>query len=243
MNEKTTEKKRNSEFRAGMRAGIPIMLGYLAVSFAFGLMTAEGGMKTWQAVLMSALNLTSAGQFAGFSVLVAQGSMVELALTQFVINLRYMLMSFSLSQKIVEKATLPQRLFLSFGITDEIYAVSAAHEGKTPPSFVYGAMAVSWPGWVGGTFLGATLGSILPQIVLNALSVALYGMFVALVLPAAKAQRAVAYVALSAMACSTLFHVVPVLNRVSSGFVIIISTVLVAGAAALLFPVKEEQTG
>ena len=150
-----------------------------------------------------------------------------------------MLMSFSLSQKIERRATLFERLTLSFGITDEIFAVSSAHEGDTPPVFVYGAMAVSWPGWVGGTLCGAALGSILPQIVLNALSVALYGMFIALILPDAKAKRPVACVVLAAMALSTLFAVTPVLNRVSGGFVIIIATIVAAGGAALLAPVEE----
>ena len=240
MNEKPTKDIRNSEFARGMRAGVPIALGYFAVSFAFGLLGTEGGLGVWQTVLISALNLTSAGQFAGLSVMLAHGSFFELALTQLVINLRYMLMSFTLSQKIEERAGILSRLALSFGITDEIFAVSAAHEGKTPPVFVYGAMAVSWPGWVGGTLCGAALGSILPQIVLNALSVALYGMFVALVLPAAKENRTVAYAALAAMGMSALFRVAPVLNRVSGGFVIIITTVCVAAAAALLFPVEEE---
>ena len=242
MNEKTDSNKRKTEFISGMRAGVPIALGYFAVSFAFGLLGTEGGLPVFQTVLISALNLTSAGQFAGLTVMLAHGSFMELALTQLVINLRYMLMSFSLSQKIEKHATILQRLTLSFGITDEIFAVSSAHEGDTPPAFVYGAMAVSWPGWVGGTFLGAALGSILPQIVLNALSVALYGMFVALVFPTARKERAVAYTALGAMALSTLFHVLPALNRVSGGFVIIIATILSAGAAAVFFPVEEGAT-
>ena len=242
MHDNTDRNKRNNDYKDGLRAGIPIALGYFAVSFAFGLLGTEGGLSVFQTVLISALNLTSAGQFAGLTVILAQGSMFELALTQLVINLRYMLMSFSLSQKIEKRATIFERLTLSFGITDEIFAVSSAHDGDTPPAFVYGAMAVSWPGWVGGTLCGAALGSILPQIVLNALSVALYGMFIALITPSAKEQRPVAYVVLGAMAISTLFYLAPVLNRVSSGFVIIITTLLTAGVAAVFFPVREEAT-
>lgn len=240
MNENTMKNERNIDFADGLRAGIPIGLGYFAVSFAFGLLGTEGGLSIFETVMISATNLTSAGQFAGLNVILAQGSLIELALTQFVINLRYMLMSFSLSQKIGERATLPQRLLLSYGITDEIFAVTAARDGRVSPVFVYGAICTAWPGWVGGTLLGAALGSILPDIVLRALSVALYGMFVAIVMPPAKQNKVVAYVALAACAVSCLFAYAPVLNRVSGGFVIIIVTVLVAGVAAALYPLPEE---
>ena len=233
--------KRKTEYRNGLGAGVPIGLGYFAVSFAFGLLGTEGGLPVFQTVLISALNLTSAGQFAGLRVILAQGSLAELALTQAVINLRYMLMSFSLSQKIEERASVPARLLLSYGITDEIFAVSAAREGKVSPFFVYGAICTAWPGWVGGTLLGAALGSILPDIVLRALSVALYGMFIAIMMPSAKKSRPVTIVVLVAAAFSTLFAYAPVLNRISGGFVIIIITLLVSAGAALLFPLREEE--
>ena len=224
-----------------MKAGIPIGLGYFAVSFAFGIMGADGGLSVFDTTMISLLNLTSAGQFAGLNVMLAHGSLVELALTQFVINLRYALMSFSLSQKVEHTAPTWQRMIMAFGITDEIYAVCAAEEGRLSPFFAYGAMALAIPGWTLGTFSGAFLGSVLPERILSALSVALYGMFIAIIIPPARKRKTVAGVVICAMALSTLFAVLPVLKTVSSGFVIIITTLLTAGVAAYFFPVTEEE--
>ncbi len=227
-------------FFKGIKDGIPIGLGYFAVSFSFGILAVGGGLSIWQAVLISLVNLTSAGQFAGLEIMIAGGTYWEMALTQLIINLRYSLMSFSLSQKLRRDVPWAHRFGVAFGVTDEIFAISAGQPGKVHPAYNYGAMCVAIPGWTLGTLFGAVLGSVLPGFILSALSVALYGMFIAIIIPPAKKNRLVLCVVLAAMGISTLFAVVPVLKKVSSGFVIIITTVLVAGTAAVLHPVEEE---
>ncbi|MCD7820523.1 MAG: AzlC family ABC transporter permease [Lachnospiraceae bacterium] len=227
-------------FKSGLRDGIPIALGYFAVSFTFGIMAASGGLSPWQAALISLTNLTSAGQFAGLEIIIAGGSYFEMVLTELIINLRYCLMSFSLSQKLEQDCAWGHRFLVAFGITDEIFGVSASREGKLSPYYNYGAMCVAIPGWVLGTLLGAVSGSLLPAFLLSALGVAIYGMFLAVIIPPAKTNRAVLGVVIGAMAVSSLFAYAPLLKQVSSGFVIIITTVVVAGAAAYFCPIKEE---
>jgi predicted branched-subunit amino acid permease len=228
-------------FKQGMQDGMPIALGYFAVSFTFGMAAVTGGLTVWDAVLISMTNLTSAGQFAGLGIILAAGSYWEMAMTQLIINLRYSLMSFSLSQKL-EKGINPfHRFVVAFGMTDEIFAVSASQPGKVSPYYNYGAMSVAIPGWILGTLAGAILGNVLPGSVTNALSVAIYGMFLAIIIPPAKKDSAVMKVVIAAMVVSMLFAVLPVLNQVSGGFVIIITTVLIAGLAAYFFPIKEQE--
>lgn len=231
---------RSESFKKGIRDGIPIGLGYFAVSFTFGMMSVSGGLSIWQAVLISLTNLTSAGQFAGLEIIIAGGSYWEIALTQLIINLRYCLMSFSLSQKLQRDIPWAHRYAVAFGITDEIFGVSASQPGKISPYYNYGAMCVAIPGWTLGTLAGGISGNILPEFLVSALSVAIYGMFLAVIIPPAKKNKVILAVVAVSMAMSSLFAVVPVLNRVSSGFVIIITTILVAGAAAYFFPVEEE---
>ena len=228
-------------FRRGLKDGVPIGLGYFAVSFTFGMMAVSGGMSTWQAALISLTNLTSAGQFAGLDIILASGSYWEMALTQLIINLRYCLMSFSLAQKLRRDVPWAHRIVVAFGVTDEIFGVSASQEGKISPWYNYGAMCVAIPGWTLGTIAGGISGNLLPAFMVSALSVAIYGMFLAVIIPTAKKNRTVLGVVIGAMAVSSLFAVVPVLKKVSSGFVIIITTVVVAGIAALICPVKEEE--
>ena len=232
---------KNESFKKGIKDGIPIGLGYLAVSFTFGMMSVSSGLSIWQAVLISLTNLTSAGQFAGLDIIVAGGSYWEMALTQLVINLRYCLMSFSLSQKMRRDEPWAHRYLVAFGITDEIFGVSASQEGKVSAFYNYGAMCMAIPGWTIGTLLGAISGSLLPDFIMSALGVAIYGMFLAVIIPPAKKNKAVLLVVVAAMAVSTLFAVVPGLNKVSSGFVIIITTLVTAGGAAYLCPVKEDE--
>lgn len=227
-------------FRRGLKDGIPIGLGYFAVSFTFGMMAVSGGLTVWQAVLISLTNLTSAGQFAGLDIILASGSYWEMALSQLIINLRYCLMSFSLSQKMERNMPAVHRYFVSFGITDEIFGVSSGQEGRVSPWYNYGAMCAAIPGWTLGTLVGAVSGSLLPAFMVSALSVAIYGMFLAVIIPPAKKNRAVLAVVLGSMAVSSIFAAAPVLKKVSSGFVIIITTLLVAGIAAYICPVKEE---
>ncbi len=231
----------NKSFRQGMRDGIPIALGYFAVSFTFGMAAVTSGLTIGHAVLISMTNLTSAGQFAGLGIIAASGSYWEIAMTQLIINLRYSLMSFSLSQKL-EKGRHPLHRFLvAFGVTDEIFGISASQPDRVSPYYNYGAMSVAIPGWTIGTFAGALLGNVLPDFITSALGVAIYGMFLAIIIPPAKANKTVLWVVIGAMIISTLFAAVPLLNQVSSGFVIIITTLLVAGLAACFFPVAEKE--
>lgn len=230
-------------FLRGLHAGIPIGLGYFAVSFAFGMEAVRAGMDIGYAVLISLLNLTSAGQFAGLDIIAAGGTLFEMAVTQLVINLRYCLMSFSLSQKLEKKAPHAHRFLVAFGVTDEIFGVSAAQDGAVSPYFNYGAMCVAIPGWTLGTLVGAVCGNILPAFIMSALGVAVYGMFLAIIVPPAKKSRPVLFVVLGAMGISCLFAYVPVINQISSGFAIIIATVVAAGVAAFACPIREEEGG
>ena len=233
--------KRHNHYLNGLHDGLPIGLGYFAVSFSFGIMAVSGGLTILQAVLISLTCLTSAGQFAGLGIILAGGSAWEMILSQLIINLRYCLMSFSLSQKLLPDESSAHRFLVAFGVTDEIFGVSAGKPGKISAYYSYGLMTMAIPGWTLGTLLGAVFGSILPDFLISALSVALYGMFIAVIIPPAKTSRAVLTVVIASMGISSLFAYVPALSRVSSGFVIIITTLLVAGAAAILFPVHEEQ--
>lgn len=230
-------------FRRGMKDGIPIGLGYFAVSFTFGMMAVSGGLSIWQAVLISMTNVTSAGQFAGLEIILAAGSLWEMALTQLIINLRYSLMSFSLAQKLRRDEPWGHRYGVAFGVTDEIFGISVSQPGKVSAFYNYGAMSVAIPGWALGTLAGAVSGNLLPDFMVSALSVAIYGMFLAIIIPPAKKNKAVFGVVAGAMAVSSLFKLIPVLNQISSGFVIIITTLLVAGIAAYFCPIPEETEG
>lgn len=227
--------------KKGMKDGIPIALGYLAVSFSFGILAVKAGLTAPQAVLMSALNVTSAGQFASLSVIAASGSYLELILSQLIINLRYSLMSFSLSQKIDQKAPFVHRFIAAFGNTDEIFALSSAYPGPTPPWYMYGMMLSAIPGWVGGTALGALAGSVLPLRVLSALGVALYAMFCAIIVPPARENRTLLCLIVISMAASLLFSLLLPLREISSGTRVILLTLGISALAAVLRPVKEDE--
>ncbi|MBQ6967083.1 MAG: AzlC family ABC transporter permease [Lachnospiraceae bacterium] len=228
-------------FKEGIKDGIPIALGYLAVSFAFGIQAVSSGLSVFQATLISLTNVTSAGQFAGISVIAAAGSYLEMAGVQFVINLRYMLMSAALSQKVAPDLPTYKRLGIAFGVTDEIFGVSIVRPGILSPAFSAGAILIAVAGWVLGTFLGAFSGEILSAALISALGVALYGMFIAIVVPPARDDRNIAIAALIAVGMSALFTYAPVIRDISSGSRIIIITVAVSVLAALLFPVKGEE--
>ena len=230
----------NREFLKGVNHGIPIGLGYLSVAFTFGMKAVADGLDPAQALLISMTNVTSAGQFAGLPLIVAQASMIELALTQLVINLRYALMSLSLSQRLDKTMTTPHRLLFSFMNTDEIFAVASGQPGKVGRIYLYGLMSTPYIGWALGTILGAVAGQLLPEFLRTALGIAIYGMFLAIILPPARKERPVRVVVLLAVAMSLMFRYLPVLNQVSSGFVIIICAVAASTVGALLFPVGEE---
>ena len=226
-------------FKKGIKDGIPIFLGYLGVSFTFGIAAKNAEISVGEAVLMSATNLTSAGQFAALDVIAGSASYFEMAFTQLIINLRYCLMSSALSQKISHKMPFFHRFIMSFGVTDEIFGLLVNVQGKISPFYSYGIMSVAIPGWTFGTLLGIISGSLLSERILSALSVALYGMFIAVIIPAARKSKIIAGIVVVSMLLSLTFTKIPVLSNISSGFRIIILTVVIAGIAAFLFPIKE----
>lgn len=229
----------SSGFRKGLRDGFPICLGYLSVSFAFGIAVVGAGLPPWVAVLISMTNVTSAGQLAGLTVIAGGGSLIETALTQLVINLRYALMSFSLTQKLSPRFRLADRLAVSFMVTDEIFAVAASQPGEVSRRYMLGLSVTPYFGWAGGTLLGAVAGGILPASVVSALGVAIYGMFIAIVVPVAKRFKNVLGVVGAAVVLSCFFHFVPGFNTLSEGFIIIISAVAASLMGALLWPLRE----
>ena len=227
-------------FRQGFRHGIPIGLGYLSVSFAFGMKAVGDGLTVLQAVLISMTNLTSAGQIAALPLMTGGAGLAEMALTQLTINLRYALMSLSLSRKLDGSMGTLQRMIFSFANTDEIFAVASSQPGKVGKHYLYGLMLTPWIGWSLGTVLGAAAGTLLPVFVRTALGIAIYGMFLAIILPPARKSSAVRFVVLVAVALSLCFHYIPGLNTVSSGFVIIICGVAAAALGAWRFPAEED---
>ncbi len=229
-----------NEFKKGLKDGLPICLGYISVSFAFGLAATAGGLSKLYTLLISMTNLTSAGQFAGIEIIRENGGLFELAFATLIINLRYLLMSLSLSQKVDPKISTPKRLLMSFGITDEVFAVSMQQRGKVGFRYFLGLMALPFLGWSGGTFFGAFAGDILPTGIRLALGMAIYAMFIAIIVPPAKKSRKILYVILIAVLVSSFISLVPVLNAISAGWRIIISTLIAAGVGALLYPEKEE---
>ncbi len=228
------------EIRNGCRDGVPIALGYFSVSFSFGIMAMGGGLSIFQAALTSLTNMTSAGQFAGLQIIAAGGALLEMAVTQLIINLRYALMSLSLSQKLSGEVSMWQRLVIAFANTDEIFAVAMAHGKELTFPYMIGLQALPILGWTGGTACGAAAGSMLPAAVNSALSVALYGMFMAVVIPVAKKSRPVFFAVILAAFMSCVIYYLPVFSGISAGISIIICTVAAAAAGAAFFPVREE---
>lgn len=231
-----------TDFKRGVRDGIPIALGYISVSFTFGLQAVSAGLAWWEAVMISFTNLTSAGQFAGLDIMVRGGGFwVEMLCTQFIINLRYALMSLSLSQKTDKSVKGIHRWLTGFGITDEIFAVSMGNEKEISNKYLYGLILLPILGWTGGTLLGAAAGNVLPDVVRDSLCIAIYGMFIAIIIPPAKKNSAILKVIIMSVLLSCAFKWLPVLNNVSSGFVIIICTIAAASIGAIFFPIKEEE--
>ena len=229
------------DFTKGIRDGIPIALGYFSVSIAFGLMAVEAGCTWVEAMLISLTNLTSAGQFAGVTVLAHMGTYIEMALTQLVINSRYALMGISLSQKVNARFKGLWRVILGFAITDEIFAVAIGQEGEISRRYFAGLAIIPIIGWTSGTIVGAVLGNIMPEIITSALGVALYGMFIAVVVPKARENIHVLAVVIIAVAISVALRYIPVFSGISAGFAIIICAVITSAAGAVFFPVKEDE--
>ena len=231
---------RKKEFTAGLRAGIPVCVGYFSVSFGFGAMAVSMGLNIFQAVLISATNLTSAGQFAGLTVIATGGAIIEMILTQLVINSRYGLMGLALGQKLGPTAGSGKRLCAAFFDTDEVFAIGMARPGRLTTAFFVGTGVIAAFGWISGTALGAIAGSLLPTSVRLALGALLYGMFIAIVVPQARQEKPMLVCMALALVMSCLFAWVPGLKEVSSGLAIVLCTVGTAAVCALLFPVKEE---
>ena len=236
---------RRKWFVRGMRAGIPISLGYFAVSIALGIAAKNAGIGSLQAALTSLLINASAGEYAGFTLIAAGASYLEVTLMEAVANARYLLMSASLSQKLRPGVGTLQRLLLGFTVTDEIFGVSIAQPEPLDPCFTYGCFIVATAGWTSGTFLGAVLGDILPVSVLSALSVALYGMFVSVFVPEARKNRIVCGLIAISFAASLAAAYLPLVSEIPEGIRVIALTVIISLLAAILFPIregKEEQT-
>lgn len=230
-----------SEYKTGVRRGLPVGVGYFSVSFGFGAMAAAQGVKALDAALISLTNLTSAGQFAGLTLIVAAASLWELILTQIVINSRYALMSLALSQRMGERIGFLPRLAIAFINTDEIFALAMAYERPLNFPFMMGLGLTPILGWVGGTLMGALAGSVLPVAIRTALGVMLYGMFIAIVIPPAKEEKPILAAVVLALVFSCLFTWVPMLNRISAGISIVICTVAAAAICAALFPIADEE--
>ena len=228
-------------YHTGVRKGLPVGVGYFSVSFGFGALTAAQGIRTLEAALISATNLTSAGQFAGLTLILASVGLWELILTQLVINSRYALMSLALSQRMGKYIGFLPRLVIAFFNTDEIFALAMAEKEPLSTSFMLGLGLTPILGWIGGTLCGALAGSVLPPAIRTALGVMLYGMFIAIVVPPAKEKKPVLIAALLALVASCLMRWMPVLNRISAGVAIVICTVVAAAVCAWLFPVEEEE--
>ena len=229
-----------NEFKNGVRTGVPVGLGYFSVSFGFGAMVVAQGLSAWIATLISATNLTSAGQFAGLTLIVAAGTLWEMVMTQIVINSRYSLMSIALAQRMGERIGFLPRLLIAFFNTDEIFALAMARREPLTVPFMLGLGTLPIIGWTGGTLMGAIAGSVLPQDIRAALGVMLYGMFIAIVIPPARQEKPVCIVMILALVLSCLFAWVPMLQQISAGISIVLCTVVAAAVCAALFPIQDE---
>ena len=231
---------RSNRFFKGIKDGIPICLGYFSVSMAFGLASVLKGLSPLATVVMSLTNVTSAGQFAGVGILAGGGGYVELAITTLIINIRYFLMSLSVSQKASASMSLATRFAVSFGITDEIFAVSVQQKEELTGDYMAGLILTPVLGWTFGTLTGAVATSFMPAVLTSAMGIALYGMFIAIVVPPARESKSVLFTILLSVLLSCGFTYIPYINKLSGGWAIIIITVIVSAIAATLFPIESK---
>ncbi|MCR4652417.1 MAG: AzlC family ABC transporter permease [Eubacterium sp.] len=238
---KKTSADNSGWFLRGLRNGIPICLGYFAVSFALGIAAKNAGMNALQSGVMSATMVASAGQFSAISLIGGGAGVLEMITTALIVNLRYFLMSCSLTQKLKPGTSPIHRFLVAYGVTDEIFGLSSTVEGYLNPFYTYGITVISVSGWVAGTVLGVVVGSILPVWATNALGVAMYGMFLAIIIPPARKNAFIGVLVALSMAASWIFTEAPVLKSISSGFRVIILTVLLAGAAAVIRPIADAE--
>lgn len=228
-------------YKQGLRDGVPIGLGYFAVAFTLGIVAKNAGLTAIQTFLATALTNASAGGYAGFTAIEENSTYIDIALTMLIVNARYLLMSAALSQKLAPNTPLRHRMLVAFDVTDEIFGISVAVKGTLNPYYNYGAMTVSIPCWATGAMMGVLMGEILPQNLVSALSVGLYGMFLAIVIPPARKNKVIAGIVILSMILSFAFTKIPFISGMSSGIRVIVLTVVIALLAAILFPVKEEE--
>ena len=228
-------------YKTGLKDGFPIGLGYLSVSFTFGIMAISLGLSSWQALLISMLTLTSAGQLSAITIMVNPGRYFEMFVSQFMINIRYAFMGIVLSQKTDSKFTRFWKWLLAFFITDEIFGVASTKDNVTR-IYLLGLSTLPYFGWALGTLLGTLIGSIVPEFIMKALCLAIYGMFIAIITPAAKSNFKVLIAIIISSIFSILFFYVPIMCEVPSGIAISVSAILAAFICAFLFPIKEDVT-
>ena len=228
-------------FMEGMQDGVPLALGYFVISFTLGILAKTAGLSPLQGFIASLLNIASAGEYAGFTLIAAHASYLEIAVLTLVANARYFLMAAATTQRFASDLPLRHRIFVALGVTDEIFGITVARGGVVHPYYNYGAMAISIPSWAVGTSIGVMMGGILPAAVLSALAVALYGMFVWVILPAAKKSRPIAGMVGMSFLLSFAASYAPLVGELSSGTRTIFLTLFIAGVGAVLFPVQGEQ--
>lgn len=231
----------NNSFKKGIIAGIPICFGYFAVSFAFGIYSVSKGLSVIESLLISMTNVTSAGQLAAVPIIATGGTMLEIAASQIIINLRYALMSLSLSQKVSDNVKIKDRLIISFINTDEVFAVASSVKGNVGKRYLYGLILTPYIGWSTGTFIGAAAGNILPEAIVSALGIAIYAMFIAIVIPPAKKNGYTAMCIIFSVLLSCIFYYLPALRDIPSGFAVIICAVASSSIFALLSPIDEKE--
>lgn len=231
----------NNSFKDGITSGLPICFGYFSVAFAFGIFAVGSGLNPMETLLISMTNVTSAGQLAAVPIICGGGAFLELALSQIIINLRYALMSIALSQKLSSNVKLKDKLIISFVNTDEVFAVASNQKGSVGKRFLYGLIITPYLGWSLGTMVGALAGDILPDSVTSALGIAIYAMFIAIVVPPAKKHKPTAICVFFAVILSLIFKYVPMLSTIPSGFTVIICTLIASALMALFYPVDVEE--
>lgn len=236
------DSKRDSVFLEGIRDGIPIGLGYFAVAFSLGIAARNAGLSAFQGFLASFFNNASAGEYAAFTLIAANASYFEMALITLITNARYLLMSCALSQRFSSDTPFYHRLLIGYDVTDELFGITIARPGNLNPYYTYGAIIVATPCWATGTALGITAGNLLPLRIVSALSVALYGMFLAIIIPPARKNKVIASLILISFAASYAAACLPVISTLSNGTRTIILTVAISAAAAILFPIHQEKS-
>jgi predicted branched-subunit amino acid permease len=241
METKIMQRTWKQDLKYGLKRGLPIALGYVPVSFTFGLMAVSGGIPIWMAVFISLSNLTSAGQFAGTNLIILGAGYFEITLTTFIINIRYMLMSLSLTQRLDKNMNLPKRLLVGYGVTDEIFSIASMEEGTLRFPYLLGLIMGPVLGWTTGTALGAIISAALPESLSNAMGIALYGMFIAIILPVAKKSKPVSMIIAISVMVVCILRYLPLFQIVSSGFRVIIATIIAAGIGAFLFPIADNE--